>query len=543
MLLEAIQERNMSQSTEVQVINDQLLLDGIKEGESYVNEKNAAGLSDKLLFEVSPSAQNLLLSFKRIGRIENIIGFDKLTKLCLDNNFIEEIINLDALVSLRWLDLSFNKIRKIEGLTTLTQLEDLTLYANKISTIEGLDKCTSLQCLSLGNNRIDSLEQVIMLRQLVNLNMLTLSENPISKEAEYKAVVLAYVDNIKYLDYALVDPVERTTAKEQYHDELLDMEEKESVLVEKATREKALEQYLNELSKACVLFAHNIFDDLFKGDRDIERLKHLQGVKEKIEQFRSSFKSFAEEFIRNAMDRFKRKSKEIEQFERVVNKIREQDEKASTQLIKSFKASQARVAEQIITEKERTGSFHEDSRQVLVDMKDQLESVCDELMNIELRQVEKFDGLVDHFENRLDELKNEALEQQVVFFRQVEDMEEKFTNAIRGTISELIDAFSKEELAEDFLDDEAMTLVTDKENCMNLVSQSHDQHIGRLLKKEDEAKLLEINNFKTLVKNYVTEDNTRNRDRVLQIHAFSSETKASLQALISDEDEDGEYDL
>ena len=66
---------------------------------------------------------------------------------------------------------------------------------------------------------------------------------------------------------------------------------------------------------------------------------------------------------------------------------------------------------------------------MVTDLKEELEKVCDELMNIELRQVEKFDSLVDNFENRLDDIKNEALEQQVVFFRQVEDMEEKFANA------------------------------------------------------------------------------------------------------------------
>lgn len=48
-------------------------------------------------------------------------------------------------------------------------------------------------------------------------------------------------------------------------------------------------------------------------------------------------------------------------------------------------------------------------------------------MNIELRQVEKFEALVDEFENRLNELKTEALEGQQHFFRAIEDLEEKFS--------------------------------------------------------------------------------------------------------------------
>lgn len=37
-----------------------------------------------------------------------------LTRLCLDNNFITKIENLDHLVNLTWLDLSFNSITKIQ---------------------------------------------------------------------------------------------------------------------------------------------------------------------------------------------------------------------------------------------------------------------------------------------------------------------------------------------------------------------------------------------------------------------------------------------
>jgi hypothetical protein len=159
--------------------------------------------------------------------------------------------------------------------------------------------------------------------------------------------------------------------------------------------------------------------------------------------------------------------------------------------------------------------------------------VCDELMNIELRQVEKFEALVDEFENRLNELKTEALEGQQLFFRSIEDLEEKFSSGmcvccvalvtdverktgttctgycllhvvlslctqrhcaadcgvwalrpilhpfpasrcltdlllvlsivgVRSVAQDLIDRLAREELAEDYLDDEAMSMVIDK---------------------------------------------------------------------------------
>jgi hypothetical protein len=80
-------------------------------------------------------------------------------------------------------------------------------------------------------------------------------------------------------------------------------------------------------------------------------------------------------------------------------------------------------------------------------------------MSIELRLNEKFDVLVDEFENHMVDAKNIALEAQQLFFRAVEELEDKFSNGVRGVCSDMIDRYLREELAEDFLTDEAMTLV------------------------------------------------------------------------------------
>ena len=118
---------------DIQVIDDKLLAEGLivanaDSDSPYTGEIN--------LVDVAPTALKLSMSFKNIGRIENLVGFDRLEKLCLDNNLLEEIINLGHLKCLKWLDLSFNKIRKIQGLENLQSLEDLSLYCNKISVVE-----------------------------------------------------------------------------------------------------------------------------------------------------------------------------------------------------------------------------------------------------------------------------------------------------------------------------------------------------------------------------------------------------------------------
>jgi hypothetical protein len=93
-------------------------------------------------------------------------------------------------------------------------------------------------------------------------------------------------------------------------------------------------------------------------------------------------------------------------------------------------------------------------------------------MSIELRLNEKFDVLVDEFENHMVDAKNVALEAQQLFFRAVEELEDKFSNGVRGVCSDMIDRYLREELAEDFLTDEAMTLVRQLFLFSNLFASS-----------------------------------------------------------------------
>jgi hypothetical protein len=160
-------------------------------------------------------------------------------------------------------------------------------------------------------------------------------------------------------------------------------------------------------------------------------------------------------------------------------------------------------------------------------------------MNIEVRQVEKFEALIDDFENRFNDMKNESLEQQRFFFRGLEELEEKFSTSIKGVALDLMDRQAKEELAEDYLDDEAMALVMDKDSCLAVLSSSHDMHIGRILKHEDEARGSEVRRFQEQMSKYLDEESLRNRDRVLQVHDFSVQSRASLHALLSGDDDEG----
>jgi hypothetical protein len=154
---------------------------------------------------------------------------------------------------------------------------------------------------------------------------------------------MAYVDTIKYLDYALIDPVLREKARNDCHDELVDIIEKESVIAEKSARESAMEIYVRKLDDACILFAHTIFDDLFNDDGDVERLKHMPGVKEQIENFRVAYKTISEEYIRATLEKHEKKKGEVADFDRAVKEVRMNDDLESTKLIDAFNKVTSRI--------------------------------------------------------------------------------------------------------------------------------------------------------------------------------------------------------
>jgi hypothetical protein len=169
----------------------------------------------------------------------------------------------------------------------------------------------------------------------------------------------------------------------KFHDELLDVEEKESVAAEKESRDKALEETLTQLESAGIVFAHTIFDDMFSDDSELERLKHLPGVKDTIEAFRTSFKAQSEEFIREGMAVYAVKKADMDAFDAAVAAVRNADDTESRLLIEEYNRNK-KSAMMVFGE-------HSERQATVTKLQAELDRVCDELMSIELRQVEKFE--------------------------------------------------------------------------------------------------------------------------------------------------------
>ena len=161
---------------------------------------------------VIKTQRTLRLEFRQILKIDNLQELTSLTRLFLDNNFLEQITGLDALVNLVWLDLSFNKIRKVEGLEKLEQLQVLALYQNDIENLENLEHLTMLSVLRVGNNKLSDRKDILYLRKLKSLRTLSIKGNPFCFTEEWRNFTVALLPNLSYLEISSISLEEREKA-------------------------------------------------------------------------------------------------------------------------------------------------------------------------------------------------------------------------------------------------------------------------------------------------------------------------------------------
>jgi len=517
----------------IQVIDQDLILSALHEGAQLsTSDTNDSGINGDTLADTAAKATELRLSFKNVIEIDNLQGFYALRTLRLDNNIIKCMKNLDHLVNLTWLDLSFNRISKVTGLNRLEKLTDLSLFNNMLSEVNGLDQCKNLHCLSLGNNNISALKNIVELRCFQNLRLLNLEGNPVSKESSYRMCVLAYFNELAYLDYSMVTRAEVVTAREQYQDELLDVEEKENFEEEKNSSELAAARHTQTLVDANLTVVQIIFDDMFADDTENLKLRHLPGVSGIMNSFQSEVESASDMFQRDGLARYELKKREETQFELALRQLRAKYANESIDLVTKF----GRIKKQTL----KSQALKQDVESYdLGPLRVALRELISLLKNLEMRHVEQCEELIGEFEIKYFEVKQACLEGQQGYFRHLEDHETNFIRILTLLVSELLDKAAKDELPGD-LPVEISSLLTDRDSCMNAITGSHDVHIGKLYRREDEAKHNEELLFKGALRHYRDEEHVRSRGRISELSDFEGACLNEFSRLTSDRDGDEE---
>ncbi|KPP79748.1 leucine-rich repeat-containing protein 48-like [Scleropages formosus] len=435
-----------------------------------------------------------------ILKIDHLWQFTSLTKLQLDNNIIEKIEGLERLTNLVWLDLSFNKIEVIEGLDTLVKLEDLSLYHNRISIIENMDSLQKLHVLSLGNNLLRDLDNVVYLRKFKNLRTLNLAGNPLCKESNYKVFIAAHFPELVYLDFRILDKQTREEALSKYQVVINDMRKED--LLELKALDDAFVEFLN---------GPYLFESMYADDTEAVKLAYLPG---------SQMVALCMQVFEMGLEQHHRRKAEVSCFfECSLEAVRENQQKA-TELVAAFESCRR---ETLVKMQQTT-----DPKLLEAQQKQHLDETCqlrDKLMILELQLVDQLEEIIKDFERNITDMVGGFIES--LTFAQCRDLENNHNERLQEIAVAALDKAAANELEEDMPEGEQLPFF-DKDTVMNAVSASHDIHLLKIDKREDEL-VTRINSWMTvLMKSIQDAEGKRNRKRISEIHHYIDYVKTQL---------------
>jgi hypothetical protein len=324
--------------------------------------------------------------------------------------------------------------------------------------------------------------------------------------------VLAHLKSLKYLDYALVHEGDVIAAKEQYQDELLEIEERETIEDAAAERESQREENWQLLMRANLGPVETLFTDMFKEDTELSKLQQFPGCTELLEDYRANFNALSEQFKTTGLERLNARETEYGLFDSALTSMRDDSEGQGVSIIEAFNKQKKRV---FIRVKQKSVEGHIESSD-FDELRKETGRMGEILMDLEIQQTEKFDDLINELENTFIEMKAGSIDAQQLWFRTVEAFEDTFSNGMNALVMDLLEK-SQNDLLGDDISDEVKNLLLDRDTCLNAVAGSHDIHVGKLLQKEDDMRAREVKMFNGLVDGNREKEYKRNRGRVMEI--------------------------
>lgn len=480
---------------------------------------------------------HLSLSYQNIMDISNLKGMENLKKLQLDNNIIYKIQNLDHLVNLEWLDLSFNQIERIEGLDSLTKLTDLSLYNNHIQYVGGLEKLLELNVLSLGKNKIKSYEGVITyLREIPNkLEVLTLEGNPCTtKDIEYLWYVIAYLSNLKYLDYHVIKQEDRDRAIEKHREDIVERDnqkETDKKIVQTPLMDKDKFSLLEEAHIACTV---DIFHKILQDDENNTKLKVLPNYQDLMTKIDEDIKDATSHF-QSLMLKLHHDKKETIKYCTEIMKNAELDaEKESIRLINEYKskykAESLKIDPNSVTDQELDKFESEMHKEV-----DILE---DKLTSVEMNLVGVLADAVSNFSSKVEAIKKEMDRHNTDYCKNITELDNRFRVELKEHAFKMYDDIFRDyenNQSEKWENETNLTeLVLDKDSMVSYFELAKDYQEGKINEKEVEMRVSIKVDWDNTQAALINSQHDRNRKIIQEIIELSAEKKDEISSLVNE---------
>ncbi|KAJ8576729.1 hypothetical protein ON010_g2482 [Phytophthora cinnamomi] len=370
---------------------------------------------------------------------------------------------------------------------------------------------------------LPSTEGLLYLKCLEKLRVLNLSGNPVCSDPEYRPFLLAHLEKLQYLDYALVDENETVQAREQYQDELEELREVKAIEDAALAREAEQQKYLNMLRDANVIILETLLTDMFKEDTEMSKIEVLPGLRNIIDDYTEKAKTAAEDVKLVLLEKHSALTKEVDGFKATYEKLQADAQEASIRAVENHRRTAKQLLKQAaaansVSNSDVDGSGTAASLQLLHDAEVSSEKLHNELMNLESDVVETAQELITAMESSIEAVGSEARDIATEHFRTIEVLENNFFENVSQLAVTLLERMASDDGEDDdYLTDECRAILNDRDALNNAINGSHDIHIGKLLAQEDAMREQSLAKVAEIVKGAKEQEWSRNRARIAEV--------------------------
>ena len=277
-----------------------------------------------------------------------------------------------------------------------------------------------------------------------------------------------------------------------------------------------------------------LFDDMITEDAEMAKLKLLPDINDLLHEYRDMFTEAVNEFKTEGLAEYERKKAEKSSLERALARLRKQSQKKTIDIVLRFD-EQKRVL------LKRAQQLEMETIPLLDDLLQENGDMLDLCMEIEIKQVDIFNNLVDTWEGAMQQIRSESSEGKMNFWRALADYEKDFSEAVKENASALQEKLATGE-AEDNLSEEAKILLGSDDTLSTAIDSSRENHVGMFYAREEEMNVREEALFKEQQAEYRDGEYQRNRDRVAEITNMIEKNKVEIEKMKLEIEQAEEYD-
>ena len=349
----------------------------------FNNEKNKGKENDDTLYddekykeiiEINLSKNNLI-KFKN----NKNIPFEKLTELNILNlsyNMLSDINDIIFFENLKELYINNNKIEDLSFCESLPNLLILNAENNNIITITSLNICSKLKTLKLSFNKIKYLNSTLRtIKNLKYLDNLTIKENPFLSELfSYREYFISNYPNIKIFNEEIINNDKRNFANNFYKEN--------NPLYNKSTNRPMSSRLIGTRIQQNNSYKKN---DLFEDGEEYEQEDNDEdifniNINNNNDIYSKTEVGFTDN-IKNIKDINKNEKKDIKEKEKEINKVEDNNDNKEEKQLQNIIEEQNKIINNLKIELEKSSKINKEYEIEIEKYKTELEEDNDNKEN------------------------------------------------------------------------------------------------------------------------------------------------------------------